>query len=151
MPWNTNNYPDSLKNLDTAIRKKTIEIGNAMMKDGYDEGRAIPIAINQAKEWHNNADQKEINKIIQASDKNLQSDEKSQDSGAQRMDEGQHVLPHKDGWAVQTDNGKRPSGVFETKEAAINRAREIAQKKETHLIIHSQDGDIQEKTSYETK
>lgn len=38
MPWNNNDYPDSLKNLDTTVRKKAIEIANALLQDGMEEG-----------------------------------------------------------------------------------------------------------------
>ncbi len=31
--------------------EKAIEIANAMVDEGYEEGRAIPIATSQAKEW----------------------------------------------------------------------------------------------------
>ncbi|WP_265182281.1 DUF2188 domain-containing protein [Geomicrobium sp. JCM 19055] len=58
MPWTMDNYPSSLKNLDKAVRKKAIEISNALVQDGYDEGEAIPIATSQAKEWVSNATKK---------------------------------------------------------------------------------------------
>jgi uncharacterized protein YdaT len=34
-----------LKNLEEPVKKKAIEIANAMMDEGYEEGRAIPIAV----------------------------------------------------------------------------------------------------------
>lgn len=49
MPWDTQDYPSSLKNLDTAVKKKAIDIANSMIDEGYDEGQAIPIATEQAK------------------------------------------------------------------------------------------------------
>jgi len=49
MPWTLNDYPDSMKNLTNITRKKAIDIANAMTKEGYDDNRAIPIAIEQAK------------------------------------------------------------------------------------------------------
>lgn len=51
MPWSMKDYPQSLKNLEKPVRKKAIEIANAMLDEGYEEGRAIPIATSQAKEW----------------------------------------------------------------------------------------------------
>jgi uncharacterized protein YdaT len=39
------------------VRKKAIEIANALLADGYEEGRAIRIAIAQAKR---RADAREI-------------------------------------------------------------------------------------------
>ena len=54
MPWTKDNYPDSLKNFMAPIRYKAIDIANALLEDGYDEGRAISIATAQAKEWGEN-------------------------------------------------------------------------------------------------
>lgn len=49
-----NDYPDSWKNLKKTEREKAIEIGNALLKDGYSESRAIPIATSKAEEWYKN-------------------------------------------------------------------------------------------------
>lgn len=54
MPWTWQRYPDSMKNLPVRVRHKAIDIANALLEDGYEEGRAIPIAVAQAKEWHEN-------------------------------------------------------------------------------------------------
>lgn len=59
MPWDTSDYPPSMKNLDTIVRRKAIDIANAMVKEGYEEDRAIPIAISQAKEWAEDASPKQ--------------------------------------------------------------------------------------------
>jgi uncharacterized protein YdaT len=50
MQWNKNNSPDAMKNLDPQVRKKATEIANALLKEGYEEGRAISIGIQKAKE-----------------------------------------------------------------------------------------------------
>lgn len=60
MPWTMNDDPDSFQSLETVVRKKALEIANKMMQEGYEEDRAIPIAINQAKEWKKNAAKKEM-------------------------------------------------------------------------------------------
>lgn len=52
MSWTKKDYPDSMKNLDNAVRNKAIEIANELEKDNYEEGRAISIAISQAKKWN---------------------------------------------------------------------------------------------------
>ncbi|EAF3792322.1 hypothetical protein GE629_12765 [Listeria monocytogenes] len=54
MPWTKNDYPDSWENLRKTEREKAIEIGNALLKDGYSESRAIPIATSKAEEWYKN-------------------------------------------------------------------------------------------------
>ncbi|MNN01626.1 hypothetical protein D3C81_1142510 [compost metagenome] len=51
MPWSKNDYPPSMKNLDTRIRNKAVEIANALLDEGYDEGRAIAIGTSKAEEW----------------------------------------------------------------------------------------------------
>lgn len=49
MPWNMKDYPASMKNLDPLVRKKAIDIANALLDDGYPDDRAIPIATSQAE------------------------------------------------------------------------------------------------------
>ncbi|MCA0984151.1 DUF2188 domain-containing protein [Halobacillus yeomjeoni] len=149
MPWDTNDYPDSLKNLDTAVRKKAIDIANAMLDEGYGENRAIPIATEQAKEWYENADEKEVNRVKQMSDEDLKRrDDDSSESRPELLDKGEHVVAHDDGWAVQAEDAKQPSDVFETKDEAVDRAKEIAQNKGTKVVIHRKDGSIQNEYSY---
>ena len=51
MPWSEESYPVSMKNLPPAVRRKAIEIANALLESGHPEGQAIRIAIAQAKQW----------------------------------------------------------------------------------------------------
>lgn len=51
MPWNENHFPRSMANLTPRVRAKAIEIANALLEQGYEEGKAIRIAIAQAKHW----------------------------------------------------------------------------------------------------
>ena len=51
MPWTADRYPVSMKNLPPIVRRKGIEIANALLAEGYSEGHAIHIAIAQAKQW----------------------------------------------------------------------------------------------------
>jgi len=51
MPWNAEYYPRSMNNLSPPVRDKAIEIANALLEEGYDEGKAIRIGIAQAKRW----------------------------------------------------------------------------------------------------
>lgn len=53
MPWNENYFPRSMVNLAPIVRTKAIEIANALLAEGYEEGRGIRIAIAQAKRWVN--------------------------------------------------------------------------------------------------
>jgi uncharacterized protein YdaT len=51
MPWNERWYPASMRHLPAWVRRKAIEIGNALLDQGYDDSKAIRIAIAKAKEW----------------------------------------------------------------------------------------------------
>jgi uncharacterized protein YdaT len=51
MPWTMMNYPTSMKNLPPDVRKKAIEIANALREQGYEEGHAIDIATETAERW----------------------------------------------------------------------------------------------------
>jgi len=51
VPWNSTYYPTSMKNLPPVLREKAIEIANALLEEGMDEGKAIRVAISKAKEW----------------------------------------------------------------------------------------------------
>ena len=50
MPWDETNYPRSMWNLLPEVRLKAIEIANALLDEGYDDGAAIRIAIARAKD-----------------------------------------------------------------------------------------------------
>jgi uncharacterized protein YdaT len=51
MPWTYQDYPASMKNLSAEVRRKAIDIANALLDDDYEEGRAIAIATAQAEKW----------------------------------------------------------------------------------------------------
>lgn len=68
MPWDMKDYPDSMKNMDTLLRKKAIDIANALEAQGYNDSRAIPIAHAQAQEWFENASADERKEFEDAPD-----------------------------------------------------------------------------------
>lgn len=51
MPWNPDRYRASMKRLAPAVRLKAIEIANALLASGHDEGMAIRVAIAGARRW----------------------------------------------------------------------------------------------------
>jgi uncharacterized protein YdaT len=51
MPWTANDYPVSMRNLAPVVRLKAIEIANALLAEGCEEGQAIRMAIAAAKKW----------------------------------------------------------------------------------------------------
>ena len=53
MPWNETFYPPAMKHLPAHIRVKAIEIANALLDQGHEEGKAIRIGLAKAREWAN--------------------------------------------------------------------------------------------------
>lgn len=51
MPWDEGRYPPSMQHLASPVRSKAIEIANALLAEGMDEGKAIRIAIAKARQW----------------------------------------------------------------------------------------------------
>ena len=51
MPWSPEHFPPSMAHLAPVVREKAIEIANALLDEGHEEGQAIRIAIAQSKRW----------------------------------------------------------------------------------------------------
>lgn len=51
MPWDESHYPRAMENLPAIVRAKAIDVANALLRQGHDEGTVIRIAITVAKEW----------------------------------------------------------------------------------------------------
>ncbi len=65
------------------------------------------------------------------------------------MGKNQHVTPRGgDGWNVHGEGNARATAVYPTQQQAIERARQIAIKQHSELLIHGKDGKIREKNSY---
>ena len=60
----------------------------------------------------------------------------------------QHVVPHEEGWAVKGAGNERYTAVYKYQDDAIERARGIAKRYGSSLIIHRSDGSIRERRSY---
>ncbi|MGF7536035.1 DUF2188 domain-containing protein [Bacillus mexicanus] len=150
MPWSMKDYPASLKNLDKPVKKKAIEIANAMIDEGYEDSRAIPIATSKAKEWAENASKKEMDDFIKHDDETERDEDSNSGGDHELMDKAEHVIKHKNGWAVKAEGAKRVSDIKETKEDAIERAKEIAAHKGTEVIVHFADGSVQRKIKKES-
>lgn len=148
MPWNMQDYPSSLKNLNKTTRKKAIDIANALIDEGYDDNRAIPIATEQAKEWYENASESEREDFLKNEDPTKR--KTNQHSRPELLDDIELVIPHEDNqWAVQSKRAKKPAKVFDNKEDAIEYGESIAKNKQTGLQIQKKDGSIQDEINYE--
>lgn len=60
----------------------------------------------------------------------------------------QHVVPHRNGWAVKGVGNQRATSVHNTQQQAIHAARGIARKQQSELVIHRSDGRIRDKDSH---
>ena len=50
MPWYQGNYPPSYNNQPAELREKAVEIANALLQEGVEEGIAIATGLKQARE-----------------------------------------------------------------------------------------------------
>lgn len=70
MPWPKGDYPPSYKNQPVRLREKAVEIANALLKEGVEEGIAIATGLKQAREYFKNQQEKKARKDNE--DSNLQ-------------------------------------------------------------------------------
>jgi len=51
MPWYNGDYPPSYKNQPPALREKAVEIANALLEEGAEEGIAIATGLKRARKY----------------------------------------------------------------------------------------------------
>jgi len=56
MPWYHGDYPPSYKNQPLPLREKAVEIANALLKEGVEEGVAIATGLKRARAFFANED-----------------------------------------------------------------------------------------------
>lgn len=114
-----------MKNLEPRVREKAIDIANALLDEGYEEGRAIAIATAKAKEWG--------------------------EEHPKHPPEGRraklHVVPHEEGWAVKEEGGALRYQA-DTKLEAVDQAKEWASDANTSAIVHRKDGTVEMSHNY---
>ena len=133
MPYTKNDYPASMKHLDTPIRRKAIEIVNTLLEDEHmEESIAIPTAISRAKDWAANHGKK-VNPSA---------------TDNKEHGEDQFVIPHEKGWALKSEGSERAAKVFDIKKDAVAAGKERAKKHNSSLTIQRQDGTVEDKFSY---
>ena len=121
MPWNEHDYPNTFKNLNTDVRKKAIEISNALLREGYEEERAIAIGLSQARE------------TIEG---------KSEDRPHYE------VRARKEDWVFTKKNSSSAIYSETTKSALLDKAKPYVTDHDGVLTIYLEDG-TQEKVLYE--
>jgi uncharacterized protein YdaT len=63
MPWYNGDYPPSYKNQPEALREKAVEIANALLAEGTEEGIAIATGLKRARQhFSENGDEKDNDK-----------------------------------------------------------------------------------------
>ncbi|MCU7558581.1 DUF2188 domain-containing protein [Macrococcus capreoli] len=133
--WTMNDYPNSWKNFDELERKKAIDIGNAMLKQGYKED-LIPIATKQAQDWYKNASDEERATLKH---KKITLHKKDDSVNTDLIDNDVEVYYEDEQWKVKTKDAKRASATFDTKKEAVNRAKAIAENRDKKVIQHKKD------------
>lgn len=107
-----------MKNLEDPIREKAVEIANALLEEGYEEGRAIPIAISRAKEWSENRGDDVSTAVTH------------------------HLTPDKEGWVLKSVKGDEEES-FKTKEEAMDQIKKMSKTKSMKVMIHDAEGNFQ--------
>lgn len=65
------------------------------------------------------------------------------------MTKSHHVVPnHNGGWDVKVSGGDKAIKHTDTKQSAVDAAREISRNQKTELVIHNKDGQISQKDSH---
>lgn len=121
MPWTKNDYPDSYKNLEADVRNKAIEIANALLREGYEDGRAISIGLSQARE------------TIEGKAENRPHFE---------------VRKREDDWALSKKNSSSVIYKEDTKSALLDKAKSYTTEHDGVLTVYREDG-TKEQTLYE--
>lgn len=143
MPWNMRDYPASMKNFEELERKKMIDIANALVASGYEDDRAIPIAIQQGKEWFADASDEEKRAFDREPNPSVNDEHDTRSANPDLLDEDVAVYFEDDVWKVKTVKAKQAADTFDTKAEALDRAQEIADNKGTKVISYRKDGSQQ--------
>jgi uncharacterized protein YdaT len=115
MPWSKDDYPASMKNLSSDVRNKAIEIGNALLREGYEEGRAIAIATDRAEKY-------------------VEGDSEDRTE--------YHVQSNGDGWELKKNGSDKAIYTEDTKEDLLDKAKSYVNDHHGILVIHRADGDV---------
>lgn len=144
MAWDMTDYPNSFKNMALLERKEAIKIANALLAEGYPEGRAIPIATSQAERWYQDASETEKQKVAGEPDPTKSDPHQPSPLAAELLTANEKVVRQADGWAVIAAGAKKASRVYPRKEDAIIEARKVAHDKGTKVEIYREDGSLED-------
>jgi uncharacterized protein YdaT len=138
MPWTSKDYPNSMKNLPAPVRKKAIEIGNALLEeDTMMEGVVIATAISRAKDWAANRGLK-----TKSTSKNART------TDVKKHGEDRYVIPFKGEWAVKEEGKKKVEKVLRNKKSAVKKATSEARNSKGSVTIQRKNGRVQKRVSF---
>jgi uncharacterized protein YdaT len=112
--------PDGFRSLSDEMQQKAVDMTNTLIEQGYQ----LPVAASMTLE--------RVRRM----------------SGLTNEPPAQHVVPHAEGWAVMRSDADRATAVLPTKKEAVDRGREIARNQKSKLVIHGQDGMVQDEHLY---
>lgn len=137
MPWTKTDYPPSMKNLPAAIRNKAIEIANALVEEGMEDGLAIATAISRAKDWGASRGKK------------VEDRRSSRISDVKKHGRDRYVVPRQeDEWALKVEGRRKAEKIFSGKGQAVSQARKEAKEQNGALTIQRKTGKIEKRVSY---
>lgn len=113
--------PEEMRTLTDDLRRQAVELANSFIDQGYKVPIATMMAVETVQSWSNL-------------------------SGSTPP---YHVVPHPDGWAVIKADADKAIVVVDTKKEAVDQGREIARNQMDSLVIHGQDGMVQDEHNYE--
>lgn len=116
MPWSKSDYPDSFKNLETDVRNKAIEIANALLREGNEEGRAISIATAKAREYVHG------------------------DNTNRTRYEAKH---RNEEWILMKENGERAIFKEDKKDELLEKAKPYVNEQDGILAVYHADGSLE--------
>ena len=61
----------------------------------------------------------------------------------------QHVVPYENDWAVRREGNKTVTSKHRRQDTAIKKAKQVARKHKSDVIIHRQDGTIRDRINYD--
>ena len=142
MPWDMKDYPSSMKNLQKLVRKKAIDIANALLAEGYEDDRAIPIATSQAEKWFKEASPTE-KRAFEKEAAPTKQDHHHRRGNPELIEADEEVRHQDQEWIVIADGAEKASDQFKRKTDAVKRGRGIAANKESKLKIYGKNGELQ--------
>ena len=69
-------------------------------------------------------------------------------SSAKKRTRHQHVVPYEDDWAVRSEGNKRITSKHRKQSTAINKAKVLAKRYKTDVVIHRESGGIRDRITY---